>query len=78
MMRPNFAEFLKKLYEMTEGKLQTIDRYEVGRGLGLDKEQTIHVVEQLFQMDMVRKLIESEITIRPQAKQVLDAKKEFD
>jgi hypothetical protein len=78
MMRPNFANFLKKLYEMTEGQLQTIDRNEVGRVLGLDKEQTDHLVDQLSDIGMIKKVIGSKIILSPEAKEVLDAKKESD
>ena len=49
MSEPDLSEeFIDRLYEMAEGDLKTSDRYEVGQELGLDREQTDVVVEELW------------------------------
>ncbi len=76
-MRLDFANFLKKLYYLSEGDLRAIDQYEVGQELALDKLQTDHVVDQLSDILMVEKIIGSKIILSPEAKEVLDTKKEL-
>jgi hypothetical protein len=74
-LRPNFADFLKELYGLTAGELQTIDRYEVGKKLALDKEQTDHLVDQLSDIGMIRKILRTKIILSPEAKRFIDSNK---
>lgn len=77
MLRPNFADFLKELYDLTGGQLQTVDRNEVGKQLALDKSQTDHIVEQLSDIRMIEKILGTEIILSPATKDILDTKKEL-
>jgi len=61
---------------LSEGDLRAIDQYEIGQELVLDKLQTDHVVDQLFDILMVEKIIGSKIILSPEAKEV-DTKKEL-
>jgi len=61
---------------LSEGDLRAIDQYEFGQELVLDKLQTDHVVDQLFDILMVQKIIGSKIILSPEAKEV-DTKKEL-
>lgn len=63
MLRPEFKEFLKVLYNLTGAKLQTIDRYEVGQKMGLDKTQTDNMVNQLSDINMIKKVMDSKIIL---------------
>jgi len=62
---------------MTGGELITIDRYEVGQELALDKSHTDDVVNQLSDILMIKKILETKIILRSEAKDILDTKKEF-
>jgi hypothetical protein len=68
-------EFLKKLYEMSEGHLTSFDRYEVGKKLGLDKEETDDIVEQLEATGRIVTAIGTKIVLSPRAKDMLDSEK---
>ena len=72
--KPDVSEsFIEKLYEMSEGDLKTFDRYEVGQQLGLDKEQTDAVVEELYGKRQLQKIVGTKIVLTPQLKEVLDS-----
>jgi|RhiMetdeSRZDD1v2_1073273.scaffolds.fasta_scaffold1228511_1 hypothetical protein len=68
-------EFLKKLYEMSEGHLTPFDRYEVGKKLGLDKEETDDIVEELEATGRIVTAIGTKIVLSPRAKDMLDSEK---
>jgi hypothetical protein len=75
--KPDVSEsFIEKLYEMSEGDLKTFDRYEVGQQLGLDKEQTDAVVEELYGKRQLRKIVGTKIVLTPPLKEVLDSEKD--
>ncbi|HSA72724.1 MAG TPA: hypothetical protein VLD84_02115 [Nitrososphaeraceae archaeon] len=57
---------------MTGAKLQTIDRYEVGQKMGLDKTQTDNMVNQLSDINMIKKVMDSKIILNLETKIVLD------
>lgn len=48
--------FVDQLYEMSEGNLKPFDRYEVGNQLGLDREQTDAVVQELAGTYRIQKM----------------------
>jgi hypothetical protein len=49
--------FVDQLYEMSEGrKSKPFDRYEVGNQLGLDREQTDAVVQELAGTYRIQKM----------------------
>jgi hypothetical protein len=74
--KPDVSEqFIDKLYGMSEGELKTFDRYEIGLQLGLDKEQTDALVEELRAKRRIQKLAGPVIILTPQEKEVLDNKK---
>lgn len=68
-------EFLKKLSEMSEGHLTPFDRYEVGKKLGLDREETDDIVEQLEATGRIVTAIGTKIVLSPRAKDMLDSEK---
>ena len=61
---------------MSEGDLKTFDRYEVGQQLGLDKEQTDAVVEELYGQRQLQKIVGTKIVLTPPLKEVLDSEKD--
>ena len=55
--KPDVSEqFIDKLYEISEGELKTFDGHMIGQQLGLDKEQTDALVEELSAKRRVQKL----------------------
>lgn len=76
MSEPDLSEeFIDILYEMAEGDLKTFDRYEVGQELGLDREQTDAVVEELYGKRQLQKIPGTKIVLTPLVKEVLESKK---
>ncbi|MDW0169998.1 MAG: hypothetical protein QOA19_02420 [Nitrososphaeraceae archaeon] len=76
MSEPDLSEeFIDRLYEMAEGDLKTFDRYEVGQELGLDREQTDAVVEELYGKRQLQKIPGTKIVLTPPVKEVLESKK---
>jgi len=76
MSEPDLSEeFIDRLYEMAEGDLKTFDRYEVGQELGLDREQTDAVVEELYGKRQLQKILGTKIVLTPPVKEVLESKK---
>ena len=66
-MRPNFAEYLRKIDDLNGGELRIINQYEVGEGLGLSSKQTDEVVDQLRDARMIKKITGNKIVLSPQA-----------
>jgi hypothetical protein len=56
MLRPNFAEYLRKIDDLNGGELRIINQYEVGEGLGLSSKQTDEIVDQLRDARMIKRL----------------------
>lgn len=76
MSEPDLSEeFIDILYEMAEGDLKTFDRYKVGQELGLDREQTDAVVEELYGKRQLQKIPGTKIVLTPLVKEVLESKK---
>jgi len=46
-LRPDFAQFLNKIYDLTRGELRIINQYQVGEGLELSSKQTDKIVYEL-------------------------------
>jgi hypothetical protein len=55
-LRPNFAEYLRKIDDLNGGELRIINQYEVGEGLGLSSKQTDEIVDQLRDARMIKKI----------------------
>lgn len=67
MLRPNFAEYLRKIDDLNGGELRIINQYEVGEGLGLSSKQTDEIVGQLRDARMIKKITRNKIVLSPQA-----------
>jgi hypothetical protein len=67
MLRPNFAEYLRKIDDLNGGELRIINQYEVGEGLGLSSKQTDEIVDQLRDARMIKKITRNKIVLCPQA-----------
>ena len=67
MLRPNFAEYLRKIDDLNGGELRIINQYEVGEGLGLSSKQTDEIVDQLLDAHMIKKITRNKIVLSPQA-----------
>jgi hypothetical protein len=67
MLRPNFAEYLRKIDDLNGGELRIINQYEVGEGLGLSSKQTDEIVDQLRDARMIKKITTNKIVLSPQA-----------
>jgi hypothetical protein len=76
MSGPNLSdEFVDILYELSEGDLRILDRYEVGQKLALDKKQTDAVVEELYGKRQLQKIPGTRIVLTPAVKEDLESKK---
>ena len=64
--------FLDQLYEMSQGNLTPFDRYEVGYQIGLDKDQTDAVVEELAAERKIQKMTGTVVMLTLEEKRVLD------
>jgi len=50
-------KFLRKLYEKTiNNEVETIDRYEIGKEVGLLDDQTDHIVDELTSDGYIKKI----------------------
>jgi hypothetical protein len=67
--------FIDQLYEMSKGNLRTFDRYEVGKQLGLDREQTDAVVEELAGTRRIQKMVGTVVMLTPAEKKFFDEAK---
>lgn len=64
-------EFLKALYKMSGGEYKIIERYKVGREIGISNTQVDDIVDDLDNMGLVKKIGETKILITFEGK--LDA-----
>ena len=70
-LRPDFAQFLKKIYDLTSGELRIINQYEVGEGLELSSKQTDKIVYELSNMGMIKRVARNKIVLSPHALYVI-------
>jgi hypothetical protein len=61
-------EFLKKLHEMSGETFRTIDRYEIGKQLGLSDTDTDKIVDDLNSMGLIKKIVGTKIHITREGK----------
>ena len=62
-------EFLRKLYEMSDGDYKIFDRYRVGSEVGLSNSQTDDIIEDLHNMGLIKKIGETKILMTLEGKQ---------
>ena len=62
-LRPDFAQFLRKIYDLTRGELRIINQYQVGEGLALSSKQTDKIVDQLSDSGMIKKTARNKIIL---------------
>ncbi|MGV8107112.1 MAG: hypothetical protein ACP5OH_05015 [Nitrososphaerota archaeon] len=77
-MRPNFATFLKKQFEITGGQFRIVNRYEVGEKLGLDSSATDNIVKQLSEMHMIKIMEGPKIILTQEALSAIDRSENSD
>ena len=77
-LRPDFAQFLKKIYDLTSGELSIINQYEVGEGLELSSKQTDKIVYELSNTGMIKRVARNKIVLSPHALYVMDNSKNLD
>ncbi|HSA73953.1 MAG TPA: hypothetical protein VLD84_08365 [Nitrososphaeraceae archaeon] len=70
-MKPDFAQFLKKIYDLTKCELRIINQYEVGEGLELSSKQTDKIVYELSNTGMIKKVARNKIISSPHALYVM-------
>ena len=63
------SEFLKKLYEMSDGEYIIFDRYKVGRIVGISNSQTDDIVDDLCNMGLLKKVGENNVVLSFEGKQ---------
>lgn len=62
-------EFLRKLYEMSGGEYMIFDRYKVGKILGISDGQTDEIVDDLYNMGLIKKIGTTKILLSFEGKQ---------
>jgi Mn-dependent DtxR family transcriptional regulator len=62
-------EFLRKLYEMSGGEYTIVDRYKVGKILGISDTQTDEIVDDLYNMGLIKKIGTTKILLSFEGKQ---------
>ena len=62
-------EFLKKLYEMSDGEYIIFDRYKVGRIVGISNSQTKDIVDELCNMGVLIRVGETNEVLSFEGKQ---------
>ena len=62
-------EFLKKLYEMSDGEYIIFDRCKVGRIVGISNSQTDDIVDDLCIMGLLKKVGENNVVLSFEGKQ---------
>jgi Mn-dependent DtxR family transcriptional regulator len=70
-LRPDFAQFLNKIYDLTRGELRIINQYQVGEGLELSSKQTDKIVYELSNTGMIKKVARNKIVLSPHALYVI-------
>ena len=68
--------FLNKLYDMSEGELRSINRYEVGEQLDLPNGETDGIVVRLYARRMITKTVGTNILLTQEAKNMLDKERQ--
>lgn len=61
-------EFLRKLYEMSDGDYKIFDRYRVGSEVGLSNSQTDDIIDDLHNMGLIKKIGETKILMTLEGK----------
>ena len=61
-------EFLRKLYEMSDGDYKIFDRYRVGSEVGLSNSQTDEIIDDLHNMGLIKKIGETKILMTLEGK----------
>lgn len=62
-------EFLRKLYEMSGGEYKIFERYKVGREIGISNSQTDDIIDDLHNMGLIKKIVETKILLTFEGKQ---------
>ncbi|MDW0120789.1 MAG: hypothetical protein QOK64_09755 [Nitrososphaeraceae archaeon] len=62
-------EFLRKLYEMSDGDYKIFDRYRVGSEVVLSISQTDDIIDDLHNMGLIKKIGETKILMTLEGKQ---------
>lgn len=65
-------QFLKKLYDLSNHELTTIDRYEVGKELNLPREEIDAIVDELSDIGRITTMAGPTIMLSPHEKKILD------
>jgi hypothetical protein len=52
-------EFLRKLYEMSDGDYEIFDRYRVGSEVDLSNSQIDDIIDDLHNMELIKKIGET-------------------
>jgi hypothetical protein len=68
-------EFLRKLYEMSDGDYKIFDRYRVRSEVGLSNSQTDDIIEDLHNMRLIKKIGETKILMTLEGKQAIEKSK---
>ena len=65
-------EFLKKLYEMSGGDYKIIERYKVGKEIGMPNRQVDDIVDDLDDMGLIKKIGETKIPLTFEGKEQVE------
>lgn len=65
-------EFLKKLYEMSGGDYKIIERYKVGKEIGMPNTQVDDIVDDLDNMGLIKKIGETKILLTFEGKEQVE------
>lgn len=65
-------EFLKKLYEMSGGDYKIIERYKVGKEIGMPYTQVDDIVDDLDNMGLIKKIGETKILLTFEGKEQVE------
>jgi Mn-dependent DtxR family transcriptional regulator len=68
-------EFLRKLYEMSDGDYKIFDRYRVESEIGLSNSQTDNIIDDLHNMGLIKKIGETKILMTLEGKQAIEKSK---
>ena len=65
-------EFLKKLDEMSGGDYKIIERYKVGKEIGMPNTQVDDIVDDLDNMGLIKKIGEAKILLTFEGKEQVE------
>lgn len=68
-------EFLRKLYEMSDGDYKIFNRYRVGSEVGLSNSQTDDIIDDLQNVGLIKKIGETKILMTLEGKQETERSK---